>query len=193
MQTQRHLCLFFLIFSSKISFISFYQPFHIYYSKFSAWRSSQACPTLHKKSFPLCDLLVAFRFLPFQCHLLYFLFPILIHFSVLCHHYHLTQRAAGKVMNGFLLATSSGQMYFSPYYPRFPFEVDAKIEPFLKCDFLDSFIPSSTHLINIYWAPGICQELEILTVSKADKTLSLPHSTYSLRVFVFFFTLNWTK
>lgn len=78
-------------------------------------------------------------------------------------------------------------MYFSPFYPGFAFEFDAKMESCLKCNFLDSFIPSSTHLINIYRAPGTYQELEILTVSKADKILSLPHRAYSLRVFLFFF------
>lgn len=78
-------------------------------------------------------------------------------------------------------------MYFSPFYPGFPFEFDAKMESCLKCNFLDSFVPTSTHLINIYRAPGIYQELEILIVNKADKILSLPHRAYGLRVFFFFF------
>lgn len=55
-----------LFFQSEISFISFLQPCHIYYFKFSAWNSCQLCSTIQKKDFPLRVLPIVFLFFPFQ-------------------------------------------------------------------------------------------------------------------------------
>lgn len=75
----------------------------------------------------------------------------------------------------------------------FPLSLMQRWSIFLKCNFLDSFVPLSSHLTNIYWAPGICQELEILYSEQAGKTLSLPHRAYSLEVFIFFYQVGQTK
>lgn len=102
-------------------------------------------------------------------------------------------RAAAKVMNGFLFATSSGKMYFSPYYAELPFEFDAKMEYFKK---------NVTSLTHLFLHPVIWQIfIEHLVFVRNRKyyseqgrqgTLPASQSTQSWRVCIFLL-LNWTK